>query len=63
MKGAKTLKHGQNLRWDNVVSGSLESQEDWRCQSVTEFPGIRLGKAAAVRGPRSGLSPWGCHKL
>ena len=54
------LREGWNPHCDSVVSGS---QEDQRCLSAPELPGIRAGKPAANTEPRSGLSPRGCHKL
>ena len=35
---------GQNPRWDSVVSGYPESQEDQGCVSVAEFQGIGWGR-------------------
>ena len=54
-------KAGCYPRWVSVVSGFLGSQEDWRCLSVAGFPGIGVGKPAAISEPKSGLSAWGCH--
>ena len=39
---------GYNPRWDSVVPGSSEAQEDRGYLSAAEFPGIRARKLAVI---------------
>lgn len=62
LEGAGVVKQGRMLGATVWSQDSLGSQKERGCLSATEFPRFRVGKPAAVREPRSGLSAPCCHK-